>query len=163
MRLKAEITSFAVLKKVVSIKISAENTGLSLITALEKLRGKTADIYLNELVFSAKIQSMNIRNDIDLLFHTDRNIRILKRLADLMDEDVTLAIEDEQDRDLKTLLAKGAETLLMSEADLLYKVTTFSKNGKDVGGKKNVYEVSDKQKPIVIDKISKLLKEVIVV
>lgn len=163
MRLKAEITSFAVLKKVVSIKISAENTGLSLITALEKLRGKTADIYLNELVFSAKIQSMNIRNDIDLLFHTDRNITILKRLADLMDEDVTLAIEDEQDRDLKTLLAKGAETLSMPEADLLYKVTTFSKNGKDVGGKKNVYEVSDKQKPIVIDKISKLLKEVVVV
>lgn len=158
MRIKAEITSFSVLKKAVSIKVSAENTGSSLITTLEKLQGRTFDIYINELVFNAKMQSISIRHNVDLLFHAERNTRILKRLAELMDEDVTLIIEDEQDRALKSLLANVAEILVMAEEDLLYKLTTFNKNGKKVEGKKNIHEISDKQKPIITDKLSKMIE-----
>lgn len=157
-KIKADITSFSVLKKAVSIKISAENTGEGLVTTLEKLQGRSFEISINDLVFSAKMQSINIRHDVDLLFHTPKDTHIISRLAELMDAEVVLFIEDEQDRALRTLLERVADCLVIKKEELLYKLTTFTKHGKKVGGKKSISEISDKQKPIITDKLTKILE-----
>jgi len=60
---------------------------------------------------------------------------------------------------LKTILHSASQKLGIQEEELIYKLTTYTKNGKTYEGKRNLDEVSEKQKVIIYDKVKKLLRE----
>jgi len=59
---------------------------------------------------------------------------------------------------LKTILHSASQKLGIQEEELIYKFTTYTKNGKTYEGKRNLDDVSEKQKVIVYDRVKKLLK-----
>ncbi len=60
---------------------------------------------------------------------------------------------------LKTILCSASKKFNIQEEELIYRFTTYTKNGRTYEGKKNLDEVSEKQKVILYDKIKKLLRE----
>lgn len=60
---------------------------------------------------------------------------------------------------LKTILHSASKKLDIQEEELIYRFTTYTKNGRTYEGKRNLDEVSEKQKVIIYDKVKKLLRE----
>ena len=60
---------------------------------------------------------------------------------------------------LKIILHSASQKLGIQEEELIYKLTTYTKNGKTYEGKRNLDEVSEKQKLIIYDKVKKLLRK----
>ena len=172
--INVSILSFSVLKHVISIRLTSSSNNSETIQEIKQLKGclqkyiiediparkgVSPDKDKKQIELSAKIQSMNIRSTLNFVLHTDKQDFHIREILDMMDRKLTMKFMSQKEKKLQELLNKVAEIVNMPVEEVLYKFTTFKsrKHGKTVKGKRNIYELSEKHKTVVIDKLKRML------
>lgn len=174
MMINVSILSFSVLKNVISIRLTSSSNNAETIQEIKQLKGCPQEYiiediptrnggssgkYTKQIEFSAKIQSLNIRSTLNFVIHTEKQDFHIHKILDMMDRKLNMKFMSLKEKKLQELLNKVAEVLNLPEKEVLYKFTTFKskKNGKTVIGKRSIYELSEKHKTVVIDKLKRML------
>jgi len=172
--INVSVLSFSVLKNVISIRMTSSSNNSETIQEIKQLKGclqkyiiedsparngGSPDKDTKQIELSAKIQSLNIRSTLNFVLHTEKQDFHIHKILNIMGRKLTMKFMSQKEKKLQELLNKVAEVLNMPEKEVLYKFTTFksNKNGKTVKGKKSIYELSEKHKTVVIDKLKKML------
>jgi hypothetical protein len=137
--------------------------------------------------FRGRITSLGMRERVSIVVHTAINKTVINRLVDIHNKDClvnifrvppdmegasdgsvpegngnpageNLAREDPASGSLEELVETASKMVGMAREELIERLTGFEKNGRVVTGKKRLEDVSDKQKPIMLDRIRRLLK-----
>jgi len=167
MILHAKITGLSVSKHCMSIKLSSDRTEQFYVESLKGIKGiqQKYIIEYNEngkskkIYFNGKIQSINIRKGIFFVIHVEREKWTIVNIAMAVDEDVICKFFNRKEMILYDLLQNVSQLLNMSIEDVLYKFTTYEKEGRVYEGKRNIFELSDRHKDVVISKLSKIIRD----
>jgi len=121
------------------------------------LRGKDKEEENDRISFIGKLKSINLRNKINFVVHTQKDKDLIIRIIKIMENPVTIAFKSDKEKLLMELLQKAKETTSRNIPDIIYELTSFTtKDGKFIKGKTNIYALSDKQKEILTNKLFKL-------
>ena len=186
MQLHAGISSIQILEKVLSIRF-AVSLSFDDIEELKNLKKHDiiVSIFLDgrkAVWFRGRITSLGIRERVSIVVHTAINKTVINRLVDIHNKDCLVNIfrvsadregasdgtvhersgnparEDPASGNLEELVETASRMVGMAREELIERLTGFEKNGRVVTGKKRLEDVSDKQKPIMLDRIRRLLK-----
>jgi hypothetical protein len=153
------IVGYAVNRKTISVRIEMTS---SAVDELERYKGKRKTIRLDAFQVVGKIESITISKNMGFLVHTARLDFISRRLFRLM-EKKSLVIEvstASQDK-LLYFLDTVAKRRDQKPEDLLFELSSFKKRDgigpeKTIPGKRSVFDLSEAQSKVVLDKIGKL-------
>lgn len=159
MKGSGRIVGYAVNRKTISVRIEMAT---SVIDELERYKGKQKTIRLDAFQVVGKIESITISKKVGFLVHTARLDFISRRLFRLIEKkslviEVTTASQDKLLYFLDTVAKKRCQ----KPEDLLFELSSFKKrdgNGpeKTIPGKRSVFDLSEAQLKVVLDKIGKL-------
>jgi len=185
-QLHAGISSIQILEKVLSIRF-AVSLSFDDIEELKNLKKHDiiVSIFLDgqkAVWFRGRITSLGMRERVSIVVHTAINKTVINRLVDIHNKDCLVNIfrappdregasdgtvhersgnparEDPASGSLEELVETASKMVGMAREELIERLTGFEKNGRVVTGKKRLEDVSDKQKPIMLDRIRRLLK-----
>ena len=185
MQLHAGISSIQILEKVLSIRF-AVSLSFDDIEELKNLKKHDiiVSIFLDgrkAVWFRGRITSLGIRERVSIVVHTAINKTVINRLVDIHNKDCLVNVfrappdregasdgtvhersgnparEDPASGNLEELVETASRMVGMAREELIERLTGFEKNGRVVTGKKRLEDVSDKQKPIMLDRIRRLL------
>lgn len=161
MKGSGRIVGYAVNQKTISVRIEMAN-GTSVIEELERYKGKHKTIRLDAFQVIGEIESITISKKVGFLMHTARLDFICRRFFRLMEKksliiEVSTASQDK----LLYFLDTVAKRRDQKPEDLLFELSSFEKrdgNGpeKTIPGKRSVFDLSEAQSKVVLDKIGKL-------
>ena len=186
MQLHAGISSIQILEKVLSVKF-AVSLSFDDIEELKNLKKHDiiVSIFLDgrkAVWFRGRITSLGMRERVSIVVHTAINKTVINRLVDIHNKDCLVNVfrappdregasdgtvhersgnparEDPASGNLEELVETASRMVGMAREELIERLTGFEKNGRVVTGKKRLEDVSDKQKPIMLDRIRRLLK-----
>ena len=186
MQLHAGISSIQILEKVLSIRF-AVSLSFDDIEELKNLKKHDiiVSIFLDgrkAVWFRGRITSLGMRERVSIVVHTAINKTVINRLVDIHNKDCLVNVfrappdregasdgtvhersgnparEDPASGNLEELVETASRMVGMAREELIERLTGFEKNGRVVTGKKRLEDVSDKQKPIMLDRIRRLLK-----
>ncbi|MGB9892761.1 hypothetical protein [Thermodesulfovibrio yellowstonii] len=170
MVLEAKVTGMSVTKHCVSIRLSSSHTEKLYVDSIRELKGvkqryviefKDEEKKTRKVSFNGRVQSINIRRGLFFVIHASREKWVIINIAAAVDEKVVLKFLTRKELLLIDLVKQASHLLNMPEEDVLYQFTTFTdKSGQVRPGKRSIYELSDKRKDVVIDKLSKLIQSV---
>ena len=185
MQLHAGISSIQILEKVLSIRF-AVSLSFDDIEELKNLKKHDiiVSIFLDgrkAVWFRGRITSLGMRERVSIVVHTAINKTVINRLVDIHNKDCLVNVfrappdregasdgtvhersgnparEDPASGNLEELVETASRMVGMAREELIERLTGFEKNGRVVTGKKRLEDVSDKQKPIMLDRIRRLL------
>jgi len=175
-QLHAGISSIQILEKVLSVRF-AVSLSFDDIEELKNL--KKHDIIVSIFLdgrkavwFRGRITSLGMRERVSIVVHTAINKTVINRLVDIHNKDCLVNIfrappdregasdgtAPEGSGNLEELVETASKMAGMPREELIERLTGFEKNGRVVAGKKRLEDVSEKQKPIMLDRIRRLLK-----
>lgn len=167
MIVRVDIVQLVITEYVFSLKLVTQMNS-RVLDEIKKIKGKDIKFIIqNErqsekperIFFTGRIKSINLRNKINFVIHTNKDKVVIIRTIRLMDEPLLLIFKTEKEQRLSELLHSVSEATQKPESELLYSLTTFiTKNGTVVEGKKTIYELSERHKEILIDKLTKMLE-----
>jgi len=184
-QLHAGISSIQILEKVLSIRF-AVSLSFDDIEELKNLKKHDiiVSIFLDgrkAVWFRGRITSLGMRERVSIVVHTAINKTVINRLVDIHNKDCLVNVfrappdregasdgtvhersgnparEDPASGNLEELVETASRMVGMAREELIERLTGFEKNGRVVTGKKRLEDVSDKQKPIMLDRIRRLL------
>jgi len=184
-QLHAGISSIQILEKVLSVKF-AVSLSFDDIEELKNLKKHDiiVSIFLDgrkAVWFRGRITSLGMRERVSIVVHTAINKTVINRLVDIHNKDCLVNVfrappdregasdgtvhersgnparEDPASGNLEELVETASRMVGMAREELIERLTGFEKNGRVVTGKKRLEDVSDKQKPIMLDRIRRLL------
>lgn len=158
MKAKVRIKSYSVLSNGLSVKLLSDSYPQGLI---QEAKGEKKKVYLNDISLEAKIKSVNIQRDgANILLRTKKNRYLVLKLFELMGrESLELSFSGPSDAELKELLKNVSFLRERPEEEILFNMTTFrNKEGHEVPGKRNVEELTDLQKEILLRKLRQAVK-----
>ncbi|MDD5008507.1 MAG: hypothetical protein PHC68_08965 [Syntrophorhabdaceae bacterium] len=185
MQLHAGISSIQILEKVLSVRF-AVSLSFDDIEELKNLKKYDiiVSIFLDgrkAVWFRGRITSLGMRERVSIVVHTAINKTVINRLVDIHNKDCLVNVfrappdregasdgtvhersgnparEDPASGNLEELVETASRMVGMAREELIERLTGFEKNGRVVTGKKRLEDVSDKQKPIMLDRIRRLL------
>jgi len=185
-QLHAGISSIQILEKVLSVRF-AVSLSFDDIEELKNLKKHDiiVSIFLDgqkAVWFRGRITSLGMRERVSIVVHTAINKTVINRLVDIHNKDCLVNIfrappdregasdgtvhersgnparEDPASGSLEELVETASRMVGMAREELIERLTGFEKNGRVVTGKKRLEDVSEKQKPIMLDRIRRLLK-----
>ena len=153
---RVKIVSFSVLQNAVSVRLLCENANW----LVNEARDERRKVSIDDVTFEAKIRSINIqREGASLLLRTKRSRFIVGRLYDLMDKGSNeFMVSESIGRKLSHLLDKVSKKTGEPEENLLFRLTSFKKDGNEILGKKSIEELSENQKVVVLRKLNSMLQ-----
>jgi hypothetical protein len=162
--------------KIINITVTEEKRNLSLRLQLDgaaagetldeigKLRGVTERYVLaeegntrNALYFNGNIHSANLKQKLGVILHAPVAAPLVLKAIELMGKPVYVRFTTEVERELIELLTAAARRESTGWEEILYRLTTYSKNGLVRNGKRSIYDLSVRQRDVVIDKLHRLL------
>jgi len=184
-QLHAGISSIQILEKVLSVRF-AVSLSFDDIEELKNLKKYDiiVSIFLDgrkAVWFRGRITSLGMRERVSIVVHTAINKTVINRLVDIHNKDCLVNVfrappdregasdgtvhersgnparEDPASGNLEELVETASRMVGMAREELIERLTGFEKNGRVVTGKKRLEDVSDKQKPIMLDRIRRLL------
>ena len=159
MRTTGRVASFTVNKKHISVRVEIPTT--EGVEELRKYKGKTKTVSLEGFNIHAAIDSLAPGRNLSFLLHAPKKSFIASKLFLLMERQtvdivVSTDFEDKLLYFLDTVAAKRA----VNAADLLYELSSFKREGdRIVPGKRSVFDLSESQGRVIMDKLSGLLQE----
>ncbi len=158
MKLRTKILSYSVLQNAISIRLLCDTShGL-----IGEPKDERRRVSLDELVFEAKVRSVNIqREETNVLLRTKKSRYIASKLFELMGrESLEFSITSPLDGEISRLLRMASSKLGEPEDKLLFKLTTFTdREGREVPGKSTIQELSEGQKSFLLRKLRDVLQE----
>jgi len=150
-----------------SVRLSSDHTEQYYVEILKDIKGvrQRYTIEYNEngktkkIYFNGKIQSINIRKGLSFVIHAERQKWTIVNIASIVDENVVCKFFSRKEMILYDLLKNVSQLLNIPTEDVLYRFTTYEKNGRVYQGKNNMFELSDKHKDVVISKLLRVLEE----
>lgn len=167
MLIKAGIKQLVIAEHVFSMRFVTENNQ-EVLEELERLKNKQTVFTLIpqrkdedgkpvKIYFTGKVKSINIRNKINFVIHTEKDKIVIIRTIKIMDEPITIAFKSDREKLLTELLQKAGEVTSKSIPEIIRELTSFTtKDGRFIEGKTNIYALSEKQKEVLTDKLLKL-------
>lgn len=157
MKTRVKVVSFSVLHDAISVRLLCESaSGLT-----NEPRDERRKVSLGDLLFEAKIRSINIqREGVSILLRTKRSRYIVGKLYDLMEkESIEFSVTENLAGRLSNLLFRVSRKTGESEEDLLFRLTTFrDKDGREIHGKRLINDLSENQKFVVLKKLNSMLQ-----
>lgn len=164
--MSAEIVDLTVTKeKTVSLRVRL--TGSDITSALQELRevkGISQRYSIVEaenssppLYFDGKIHSINIVQGARLVFHAPYHAALILKAVSMFGQPAYLRFQSQIEHDVSELLHRAAIRENVDKRDILYRLTTFTKDGAVREGKRSVYDVSEAQLKVVLDKLRKIV------
>ncbi len=126
---------------------------------LQREKGKDGKLGLDDLRLVGQIYSIRVGKGVHVLLHASKTKFAVKRLYDLMHEQSDFTVNTALEGKLAFFLAEAAKREGQGQADLLYNITTFVKNGKSIKGKRYVEDLSPQAQAVALDKIRLLLNK----
>lgn len=171
-RLEAVVLkSYTVLDAALSVRLQAELPGEDAARVLRRIAEATRDhqtvpVRLDRVSATGSIESIgSTRHDTArLLLHLPKSQALADALFRLHGRPLTLTIgmpEDPvEDDTLRALLAQAAERHGTTADALLAELTTFTgRDGRVVPGRRSVEQLSEAQRPVVADRLRRLLEQ----
>ena len=161
MKGNGRITGYTVNKKTISVQVELSGA-MAVVDELERCKGKMKTIRLDTFQVVGKIKSITIRRSVGFLIHAARLDFINRRLFRLMEkEPLAIQVSTPQQDKLLYLLDTVAGKRNQKLEDLLFELTSFKKKDGDgpektIPGKRSVYDLSEAQSIVVLDKIRRL-------
>ena len=161
MKGNGKIAGYAVNKKTISVQVELSGA-TAVVDELERCKGKMKTIRLDTFRVVGKIESITIRRSVGFLIHTARLDFINRRLFRLMEkEPLAIQVSTPQQDKLLYLLDTAAGKRGQKPEDLLFELTSFKKKDGDgpektIPGKRSVFDLSEAQSSVVLDKIRRL-------
>ncbi len=167
MQLSGKIASIAVTeeKKTLSIRLRIDSscTGDE-IDQIRGFKGVTQRYVVSEaggdginLYFDGEIRSINITQGLTVTIHTPVIIPLLIKAVDCIGKPAILSFATGMELEIANMLSAAARIHQVDEDELLYSLTTYSRNGKTINGKRSINNLSEAQKKVIWDKLQKLL------
>lgn len=168
MIVRVDIVQLVVAEYVFSLKMV---TGMNaeILDELKKIKGKDIKFIIqnekyNEkperIFFTGRVKSINLRNKINFVIHTNKDKVVIIKTIKLMDESLLLIFKSEKEQKLSELLHSVSESLQKPEPELLYELTTFKcRDGTIIEGKKSIYELSEKHREVLLNKLTKMIEK----
>ena len=161
MKGNGRITGYTVNKKTISVQVELSGA-MAVVDELERCKGKMKTIRLDTFQVVGKIKSITIRRSVGFLIHAARLDFINRRLFRLMEkEPLAIQVSTPQQDKLLYLLDTVAGKRNQKLEDLLFELTSFKKKDGDgpektIPGKRSVFDLSEAQSIVVLDKIRRL-------
>jgi hypothetical protein len=158
---RGRIVGYGVNRKTISIRIDLVDSA-SVTEELERCKGRQKTIRLDTFQIVGKIESITISKNVGLLVHTARLDFIHRRLFRMMEkESVGIEISTAHQDKLLYFLDTVAKKRDQRPGDLLFELSSFNKTdtngtGKTIPGKRSVFDLSEAQSNVVLNKISRL-------
>jgi len=155
------IAGYTVNRKTISVQIELSGA-MAVIDELERSKGRMKTIRLDTFQVVGKIESINIRRSVGFLIHTARLDFINRGLFRLIEkESLTIEVSTPQQDKLLYLLETVAGKRSQKPQDLLFELTSFKKKDGDgsektIPGRRSVFDLSEAQSSVVLDKIRRL-------
>ena len=130
------------------------------IRELQGYKDKIKTIQLDSLQLGGEINSILIKNTIGFLIHTGKYEYVSKKLFNLVDnETLNIFISNDLEDKIIYFLDVVCKDTGESRSDLLYRLTSFKKKSDVVvPGRKSIFDLSDAHKKVLLDKLSKIIK-----
>lgn len=166
MQIKGRIVKLTITEeKMLSFRIKATEmcTGdvLEELQSLKRIKNERINLVdiskkENNLYFDGEIYSINMTKEITIILHTPMNIALIVKAANMIGTELFIRLTSKTEREISQLLQEIAQKQSRSTEDVLYELTTFTKNGQTLGGKRVVYGLSCAQAKVVLSKLGKL-------
>jgi hypothetical protein len=153
---------------IASIKISSDMVEPIVIDEVRKIKGVPHRFYLyvcenpeNDKItlHDAEIKSINIRKNLSFILHIEKNKPLIYKIIKYMDSPMHLRFFSDTERSLKQMLNEISNKTGKTEEDILYEITTFQKGSDVIEGKRNIFDLSERHKSVVADKLKKILAD----
>lgn len=151
---------------IASIKMSSDIVEPITIDEIRKIKGVPHRFYLyiyensqddKIALHDAEIKSINIRKNLSFILHIEKTKPLIYKIIKHMDSPMHLRFFSDTERSLKHLLNEISSKTGKTEEDILYEVTTFHKGNDVIEGKRSIFDLSERHKSVVVDKLKKIL------
>jgi hypothetical protein len=168
MQIKVKISSVSVMSDIASIKMSSDIVEPITMDEIRKIKGVPHRFYLyiyensqdNKIALhDAEIKSINIRKNLSFVLHIEKNKPLIYKIIKYMDSPMHLRFFSDTERSLAQMLNEISNKTGKIEEDILYEVTTFQKGSDVIEGKRNIFDLSERHKSVVVDKLKKILAD----
>ena len=159
MRTAGRVASFTVNKERISVRVEIPTT--EGVEELRKYKGKTKTVSLDGFKIHAAIDSLALGKNLSFLLHAPKKSFIAHKLFLLMErQTVNIVVSTDFEDKLLYFLDTVAERRKVNVSELLYKLSSFRGEGdRIVPGKRSVFDLSDSQGRVIMEKLSGLLQE----
>ena len=166
MQLYGEIVNFTVTAaKIISLKMRfKESYSAEILEDIRKIKNiqhrytvVDAGNPVDALFFEGEIHSANTITELSLILRAPVTTPLVLKAIELLKRDVILRFKTNTEHDMTELLNAAARMESADPGDILFRLTTFTKNGVTRNGKKSIYDLSEAQRRVVLDKLRKLL------
>lgn len=170
-----KIRSFCVLKDMISISVSTDDTRNEVIDELKKMqagdRKFSIESYISKtntnekkgLYIDARVKSLSLSGTISFTLHAPIQRFVVFKLLDIKacEGGTVLKFMSHTESLLQQLTEEAAKKFDISPEEALRRVTTFPGKRKPdemVPGKRSIFELSERHKQVAVDKLKKMLK-----
>lgn len=167
MQIKGIIAHIAVTeeKKILSLRLRLGDVSEGeAIEEIKKLKGVQQrytficqDNENDTFYFTGEINSINIRQGMIIILHTPVSIPLVIKAIDLIGIPLCVRFTTGIEKELRNLLNTAARKESTEPEEVLYKLTTFTKDGITRPGKRSIYNVSDPQRRVLVNRLHKML------
>jgi hypothetical protein len=160
MKLHTVIQRFSVLHDRVSVSLqTTELPDAPSLQDLQDLIGQHHPAFLEGLSQPCELISLSMSRRLTLLLSAPKELPVITRLLALMDaESVLVRLHTLQEQQLLRFLQAAAQKLQVSDAELLYRLSTFQgKNQRLIPGKRDIDTLSRPRQAVVRKKLLRLL------
>lgn len=175
MIIKAGIESLCILEKCLSVRLTISEVHPEAMEILRGIKreplefslapwrdksGKGKDDGIGEVSFRGIICSINLREKMHFIIHAERAKPLIYEVIEMMDLPVALKFLSARDQALAALIREASQRLSLTEEELIYRESSFlNRNGRQIEGKRSILALSEKQKPIIKNKLERFLRE----
>ena len=161
MKERGRIVSYAVNQKHISLRIEMSGPA-AVVEELERYKGRTKTLRIDAFPLVGRIASITLGKNLAVLVHAARFDFISRRLFSLIEKDpLTIEVSTAEQDKLLYFLDTVAKKCNLKPEDLLFELSSFTrKDGsgkKIIPGKRTVFDLSEAQIHVVLDKLSHLM------
>ena len=167
MQLKGIIVHLAITeeKKILSLRLRiGDVSDGEAIEEIKKLKGVQQrytficpDNENDTFYLTGEINSINIRQEMTIILHTPVSVPLVIKAVEFMGKPLYVRFTTAIEKELRNLLNTAARKESTEPEEILYKLTTFIKDGVTRPGKRSIYNVSDPQRRVLVSRLHKML------
>ncbi len=167
MKLLGKLVNFTVTEeKTLSLKVRIDEAAddMQSLAEIKELKGETrkytmaaAEGGTNSIYFTGQIKSINIVKGLMVVLHTPAAPVLVAKAIDMIGLPVRLYFSTGKEQELASLVKAAARLEGVEPEEIVYRLTTFSKEGQTIEGKRSIYDISESQQKVVLSKLHKML------
>lgn len=169
MKLQGKLVNLTITEeKTLSLKVRIDEAAddIHLLTEVKDLKGKSKKYTLTVterpalgIYFTGQIKSLNIVKGLIIVLHTPAIPAVVVKAIDMIGLPASLRFLTDDEQELIGLAKAAARLEGVEPEEIIFRLTTFKKDGRTIEGKFSVFDISESQQKVVLSKLHKILSE----